>query len=202
MILFFRILLTLVLLVLINNSACFARLAPLPNPMLQAKNIITADSASLKFIPIAITMTRPLGEQSSGDYRIRLLTQPAKGWYQPTEGKLTWTPSEANTNAHIEVFLLNALDKKFLPNAGVTLSIFDSNSKLIETKPMIMLWSPDGYHYGNNFTIATPGNYIVKVDITPPMFARHNKQLGNKFFSQTSVTFQKVNLRPEGRVSD
>jgi len=198
----FRILFTLTLLVLINNSACFAKLAPLPNSMLQAKNIITADSASLKLIPIAITMTRPLGEQSSGDYRMSLVAQPAKGWYQPVEGKLAWIQPEANTNAHIEVFLLNVLDKKFLPNAGVTLSIYDCNNKLIETKPMIMLWSPDGYHYGNNFTVTTPGNYIVKVDITPPIFARHNKQLGNKFFNTASVVFQKVNLKQEGRIND
>jgi hypothetical protein len=183
------------------NMDAFSQTTPSPGTTSPAPRTTTPSQTTVA--PKVISPpSRTLGEQTVGDYRFRLVASPALGWYEPRNGQLVWVAPVQNTNEHLEVFLTNPIDQKFLPNAGMTLSVYDASNKLVETKPMIMLWSPEGYHYGNNFTVPAAGNYNVRVDMTPPIFARHNKQLGNRFFTSAKVTFQNVALRPEGQFKE
>ena len=142
------------------------------------------------------------GKQISGDYSVELVSSAAMGWYESRDGKFVWVDPAANTNLHLEVILKNTIDQRPLPDAGVSLFITDQNNRVIISKPMIMLWSIPGYHYGNNFTLPAQGNYTVTISVTPPTFARHHKQAGNRFSSPAQVTFQSVALKPEGQFKE
>lgn len=199
---------TTVLLLLIGSlNAAFSQAKP-ATPAIPAHTAAPAQHMDIEDPPAPDAVQSPmpphrkLGRQITGDYRIHLLEAPAMGWYEPKGNKLTWTDPKGNENEHLEVVLVNALDKKRLPDTQVKVSIYDQNNKLIDSKSMIMLWSTMGYHYGNNFVIPTTGIYNIKVDVEPPMFARHNKQLGNRFFNTATVTFKNVKLQPAGQAKE
>lgn len=180
--------------------------SPTPVPIQGAAPVTAPTYSTIAPAPItqaAVPPLRTIGAQTVGDYRFQLVSAPALGWYEPQTGQLVWVPPAINANQHLEVVLTNTIDQRPLPNAVVRVSIYDENNRLIETKTMAMLWATVGYHYGNNFTIPAAGNYNVKVDVvTPPMFARHHKQLGNRFFKTETVTFKNVALKPEGQFKE
>lgn len=192
-----KLLLLAVIILAGNNVYSQAQTLPYAKTTQQAVKHLPPET-----MPITPSESRKLGEQMTCDYRISLAATPVKGWYAPVNGQLVWITPETTANEHLEVTLVNTIDQKTLPNSGGSLSIYDLNNKLLETKPLIMMWSPEGYHYGNNFIIPGNGNYNVKVDLTPPMFARHNRQIGNRFFNPASVVFQNVKLLQEGQLKE
>jgi len=164
--------------------------------------VILSQASTETTIKVSTPSVRNLGAQTAGDYRFQLIASPARGWYEPKQGKLVWISPARKENQYLELILTSTIDQKPLPNAGIKVSIYDKNNKLRESKRMIMMWSVTDYHYGNNFTIPADGNYTVKVEITPPMFARLHKNVGKKFFSSAKVTFRNVALKNEGQFKE
>jgi hypothetical protein len=162
----------------------------------------TGGAAGLSANSTAASSISPttFGSQVVGDYRINLQGTPAKGWYEWQNGQLVWVPPATNTNIHLEVPLLEAqCNNRPLPDAKVIANIYNQNNALVDSKPMIMLWSPKDYHYGNNFTIPCAGNYTVRIQVTPPQFARQDINLGKKFSQPACATFTNVKLTPLGQ---
>lgn len=156
--------------------------------------------------PQSGTMAMPvnpkqIGVKTIGDYRVVIMAESAKGWYQWENNQLVWSCPASNTNLHLEAELRDIRDNRILPYSDVTMSIYRGKT-LIESKQLVFLWAPMGYHYGGNFTIPKSDTYNVKVDFSAPKFARHSKALGNRMNLPGSVTFTNLRLSPMGQTAD
>jgi len=76
---------------------------------------------------------------------------------------------------HLMVMLMDRYTKVPIPYAGVWVTIFDSAGRQLPTGgrqwPMISAYM--GPHYGNNVSLPGPGDYTLKLLISPPASARH-----------------------------
>ena len=62
--------------------------------------------------------------------------------------------------------------------------------------PAPFLWHPGLYHYGANIKVPRGGKFDVKIKITTPRFARHDKINGNRYASAVEVEFPATYIEP------
>lgn len=115
-------------------------------------------------------MTEKGGETIVGDYRIGVIAEAAEPFTVVENGEFTRLEPVDETH-HLEVVLREANTKRPLPNAGVTITILDANGNTVAEKQAYPLWA-EFQHYANNFTLE-PGEYTMRVDVTPPAVSRH-----------------------------
>ncbi|OGH99682.1 MAG: hypothetical protein A2104_05100 [Candidatus Melainabacteria bacterium GWF2_32_7] len=193
------LLMSLTLIIATINSYCLSQPATQEEPGYRVPGQTLPQSQTQTAMPQMHNVN--LGQRVSGDYMIESVAHQASGRYEWQNNQLVWVPAEPNTNIHFEVFLRDARSRTILPYSNVVLGIYDQNNRLVESKPMAFMWHPvTGYHYGNNFTVPATGNYSVRINATPPEFARANKALGNRWCQPVSVTYTNVRLMPMGQL--
>ena len=132
-------------------------------------------------------------EQRAGDYIVAFAQERAEGMYHLQNGKLEWI-EPTDENCHFEIAVLDASDRRFIPQLAVQLTVIDSEGNEVGTEEMPFLWHPGLYHYGLNWTVPSDGTYTLKVHIDPPTFMRHDKTNGERYARAVDVTFENVQV--------
>lgn len=110
------------------------------------------------------------GEKIVGDYRIGVIVEAAEPFTIVDNGELTRLEPADETH-HLEVVLRDVNTKRPLPDAGITITILDADGNAVAERQAYQLWA-EFQHYANNFTLE-PGEYTMRVDVTPPAVGRH-----------------------------
>ena len=78
------------------------------------------------------------------------------------------------TSFHLMVMLNDEHTHEPIPYASVWAEILDSSGKVVYSEQQwAMLSAYMGPHYGNNVALPGPGRYELKLEISPPVAARH-----------------------------
>ncbi len=131
------------------------------------------------------------GIQRSGDVLVGFAVEEAEGMYVVDDGVLVWQePGEENI--HIEVTVMDAGDGRFVPGLEVTVTVLDMDGNEIGTHIQPMLWHPMLLHYGRNWTVPGDGRYLLRIEVAPATFPRHDEVNGERFTEPVSVSFPDV----------
>ncbi len=133
------------------------------------------------------------GERRAGDYWIGYAVEAAEGMYEWDDGKLVWRePGEGDL--HVEITVRDAGDGRFVPCAGVTVTLIDPDGERLGTHEHPLLWDPMIYHYGRNWAVASHGSYRLRVRVEPPRFLRHDQINGSRFVDVVETEFSDVKI--------
>jgi hypothetical protein len=89
-------------------------------------------------------------EQPAGDYVVGCVAKPAEGFYYRRDSRLEWRAPEASENAHIDVWVRDGADGRFVPGLTVLVTVFDGAGGEIGTHRHPFVWHPWIHHYGRN----------------------------------------------------
>ncbi|MBZ0292897.1 MAG: iron transporter [Anaerolineae bacterium] len=139
-------------------------------------------------------------ERQAGDYLVGYAVEQAEGMYMLQGGELVWyDPREEN--AHIEISVRDAADKRFIPGLTVRLTVLDQNEQEVGTHIQPFLWHPWLYHYGRNWIIPEDGEYTFHVYIEAPDFPRHDKKNGLRYAESVEIEFKGVQINTGRKIS-
>jgi len=132
-------------------------------------------------------------EVRSGEYLVGYAVEKAEGVYVARGGKLQWEePGEENL--HIEAWVRDAADGRFLPGLKLRVSVTAEDGREIGTHEHPLLWHPYLYHYGRNWKLPADGRYRLKISFEAPGFPRHDRKNGKRFTSGCEVVFDDVKV--------
>jgi len=139
-----------------------------------------------------------MGEESgavvrrAGDYVVAFVQEDAEGMWAPddTHG-LVWREAPERANAHLEVAVADAVDGRFVPGLGVTLTL-SAGARTLFTTRVPFLWHPLLHRYGLNVRVPGTGPYTATVRIDPPPSMRHDPVNGRRFGTAVDVVYADV----------
>jgi uncharacterized protein involved in high-affinity Fe2+ transport len=86
----------------------------------------------------------------------------------------TYVRPTKRTSFHLMVMLNDEYTKEPIPYASVWAEILNNHGKVVYSEQQwAMLSAYMGPHYGNNVALPGPGHYRLKLEISPPVAARH-----------------------------
>lgn len=133
--------------------------------------------------------------QQCGDMIVAYAQEAAEGMYHLADGELQWQEPAEGENCHFEVAVLDATDRRFIPNLHVTLTVMDDAGKVIGSERMPFLWHPGLYHYGRNWSLPGDGRYTLRIDVEAPDFPRHDKTNGKRYAKPVQATFEGIDVK-------
>jgi hypothetical protein len=138
-------------------------------------------------------------EQRAGDYWIGYAVERARGMYEWVGDRLVWR-EPARADLHVEITVRDAGDGRFIPGAGVVVTVTDPNGRELGTHAHPLVWHPLLYQYGRDWRFAFDGRYRLLVRVEPPRFMRHDQVNGNRLSEAAEVEFAGVEIsRAPGR---
>ncbi|MDQ2889421.1 MAG: iron transporter [Gemmatimonadota bacterium] len=122
-------------------------------------------------------------EVRSGDYRVAVTVQAARGYWQVRAGTLTYVRTDTSVGpaAHIGVTVRDAETGRFIPGLKVRATLLDARGREIDTYAMPFMWHPWLNHYGLNVAVPGQGRYTVHVHADAPGFRRYGSSALRKF---------------------
>lgn len=132
-------------------------------------------------------------KKRSGDYEITYSIGPAKGLYEFSSGKLEWKEPQEE-NVHLDVFITDAADGRFVPMLNVVGTLLDSRGGRAASAHLPFVWHPEGNHYGANVKVPESGAYLLQVHVHPATFTRADKEQGKRFIAGAHVSFENVRI--------
>lgn len=136
-------------------------------------------------------------EMTVGDYRIAYAVEFAETFWQMSGQRLEYNmrpEQSAETNAHVEIAVLDALTGRFLPDLAVRVTVVDAAGRPVGTEAVPFMWHPWMYHYGHNWRVPRAGLYRLLVHVDPPRWPRAGHELGRRFIQPIDVTFDGVRI--------
>lgn len=134
-----------------------------------------------------------------GDYAVVFAVEYAEAyWRYNDKGKFLYTLAyeySAETNAHVEVAVRDALTGRFMPELKVTASLYDGSGKSLGTMDEPFMWHPWLYHYGENWRVARSGVYRLHVRFEPPAYRRYGRELGKRFGAPVETDFDNIKIK-------
>lgn len=130
--------------------------------------------------------------QEAGDYLVGIAVEEAEGMHVWEDGELSW--QEPDGNLHIEVAVMDAADKRFVPNLDVTVTVVDADGAEVATHEQPLLWHPMIHHYGRNWQVPGDGTYTIRVHVDPARFPRHDEVNGRRYTEAVDVEFTGVRV--------
>jgi len=127
-----------------------------------------------------------------GDYVVAYAVEFAEGYWYLANGKLRYyerTDESSETNAHVEVAVLDAETGRFMPGLSVTATLY-KNGERVDTLPEPFMWHPWVYHYGANWRVPGAGRYSLEVAFERPPYAEGTL----RFPTGGHVRFEAVDL--------
>jgi uncharacterized protein involved in high-affinity Fe2+ transport len=106
---------------------------------------------------------------------------------------------ERSENVHIEISVRDGADNRFIPYLTITVTVRDSQGKLIGKEQQPYIWHPWLYHYGLNWRLPGDGEYSLQVDIEAPTFMRHDELNGKRYQKDVKVMFEGVKVKIENQ---
>ncbi len=137
------------------------------------------------------------GMKNVGDYIVAFVQGKAQGMYDRSSGdELEWIDPQAE-NCHIEIAVLDAVDKRFVPELKIGVKLLDADRYEVADVHAPFVWHPGFYHYGANVKLAKGGRYDLLVTIDPPTFMRHDRASGKRYSERVRVMFEGVRIQIE-----
>ena len=137
------------------------------------------------------------GSQNIGEYRIGYAIEDAEGMYEWRDGALEWREPEGE-NLHLEISVRDAGDGRFVPGAGVNVTLEAPDGTELGPLELPLLWHPMIYHYGRNLKVPADGEYTLHVHVEPPTFMRHDEINGKRFLTAVDAQFSGVKVQTGG----
>jgi hypothetical protein len=132
-------------------------------------------------------------EQRVGDYWVGYAVEAAQGLYEWIGDRLVWRHS-AQSDMHVGITLRDAGDGRFIPGAGVVVSLIDPDGNDLGTHAHPLVWHPMLYRYGRDWYFPVDGRYTMRVRIEPPRFMRHDELNGNRISTPADCEFTDVDI--------
>jgi hypothetical protein len=126
-----------------------------------------------------------------GDYIVAVAVEKAEGMYRLEDVTLKWE-NPGDTNVHIEVMVADGADGRFIPDLSVEVTVIDGNGNEIDTHAHEFVWHPWLFHYGHNWILPVSGSYTLQVQVAPPLFLRHDKKNGIRYYQPVLVEFENI----------
>ena len=146
-------------------------------------------------------MSRGVANQGTetvvGEYRVAYAVEYAETFWRMAGGKLVYDArpeQSAETNAHVEVAVFDALTGRFLPGLSVQVSVLDAAGRPAGTQDVPFMWHPWLHHYGRNWRVPRAGEYRLRIHVEPPAWARADRELGRRFTQPIDVVFDRVHV--------
>lgn len=139
-------------------------------------------------------------EQVVDDYIVTVCAEEAEGMYHLEDGELTWEDPAEGLNAHLEIIIQDADDKRFIPQLDVVATLYSEDQEMEQEKQHPFLWHPYVFHYGANWKIPKEGNYSVEVKISAPRFHRHDVVKGKKYPRQVTLHFGNLKMETDRKL--
>jgi hypothetical protein len=133
--------------------------------------------------------------QRSGDYVVAYAVEFAEGYWYLANGGLHYAQrvdESAETNAHVEVAVLEAETGRFLPELAVTATLY-KDGKRVGSEHEPFMWHPWVYHYGMNWRVPGAGRYALEVAFERPPYAASTNG-STRFTAGGHVRFDAVEL--------
>ena len=131
----------------------------------------------------------------AGEYLVGYAVENAEGLYDyEGEKNLVWHEPR-DENAHIEIVVCDAADRRFVPGLDVTVTVVDRTGHVVGTHLQPYLWHPWLYHYGRNWVLPGDGTYSLRVLIEPPRYSRHDKKNGKRFAEPVTLEFSDIRVK-------
>ncbi len=134
----------------------------------------------------------------AGDYFVAVADEYSEGyWLYDNKFRYKMENEQSSeTNAHIEVAVLDANTKRFMHNLHVTATIYDENEKKINSMMEHFMWHPWLYHYGDNWRVPSAGKkYHIHVHVDPPAYRRYGKIYGKQFTASEDIDFYNIEIK-------
>jgi hypothetical protein len=134
--------------------------------------------------------------QRSGDYVVAYAVEFAEGYWYLDRGGLHYAErvdESAETNAHVEVSVLDADTGRFLPGLAVTATLYKDGER-VGTEREPFMWHPWVYHYGMNWRVPGAGRYALEVAFERPAYAAVGADGAPRFARGGKVRFEAVDL--------
>lgn len=138
--------------------------------------------------------------QTAGDFLIGYAVEDAEGMYHMQRGQLVWH-NPTDENAHLEIVVQDAADKRFIPGLTVYVTLIDGSGKEVGTHVQPFLWHPWLFHYGRNWKVPGDGEYTLRVRVDAPDFMRHDKENGRRYQQSVQVEFRNVRIKTGQKIS-
>jgi hypothetical protein len=138
--------------------------------------------------------------QPAGDFLIGYAVEHAEGLYVMEGGRLVWH-NPTNENAHLEIVVQDASDKRFIPGLTVHATLIDGSGREVGTHRQPFLWHPWLFHYGLNWVVPGDGEYTLRMQVEAPDFMRHDKENGKRYAQPVKVEFRNVKTRTGQKIS-
>ena len=133
-------------------------------------------------------------EMSAGPYQIGYFVEQPKSWYQVQNGKDDFY--EADGNIFLSVAVRDGYDGRIVPGLEVKGKILTSDSVVVNEKTLDYGIHPLLNRYGANFRVPEEGNYIVKIEVEPAKFWRHDPVNGDRYTDKTIAVFDQKEISP------
>jgi hypothetical protein len=108
-----------------------------------------------------------------GEYLVTIAIERAEA-YWVSHGEKLWydvrVAQSAETNAHVEVGVRDALTGRFLPGLAVRATVVDGAGRAVGTHEQPFMWHPWIHHYGRNWRVPGSGRYTVRMHADAPPF--------------------------------
>jgi hypothetical protein len=134
--------------------------------------------------------------QRSGDYVIAYAVEFAEGYFYLDDSGLHYAQrvdESSETNAHVEVSVLDAETGRFVPGLTVTATLYKDGERVgAEREPF--MWHPWVYHYGMNWRVPGAGRYVLEVAFERPPYAAAAADGSPRFTSGGRARFEAVEL--------
>lgn len=132
----------------------------------------------------------------SGDYVVAYSVEFAEGYWYFAHGGLHYAQrvdESAETNAHVEVAVVDADTGRFLPGLAVRATLYKDGRRVGE-EPQPFMWHPWVYHYGMNWRVPGAGRYALEVAFERPPYADVDDEGTPRFASGGRVRFEGVDI--------
>ena len=133
---------------------------------------------------------------TSGDYRVAVTVQPARGYWKPDSRRLAYIEPDTNVGrvSHLDVAIRDVASGRLIPELSVRAVVMDSRGRELGTYTMPFMWHPWSSHYGLDIAVPEKGRYSIHVRADAPGFRRYGSSALKKFNRPLNVVVRGVRL--------
>lgn len=137
------------------------------------------------------------GSITSGEWEVSYIVEAAEPWFHGEDGRQHYRAPTAQETHHIEIIPTESDSGRIVPDVPITLEVLDHNGKVVDSARLSFYYGTF-FHYANNFSIPTDGEYVLRATIGTPTFRRHGDQEETPALATgATVTFEDVSLTRE-----
>src|SRR5215217_681978 len=139
------------------------------------------------------------GEQEVGEYRAGYIVEPPESWWEGSPEPLAWRgPAATGETNHREILPFEAETGLLIPDMEGTLTGLGEPGEEVDSNPLVF-FRGGFYHYANNFSFPGSGTYILRAELEPPLFWRHEteEKQGRVYAEPVTVEFENVEISAE-----